>query len=98
MVGRSELELLLRLDAETRNRIQEHFGEVVRCLDLRAMDQTQEQGVPLGRGDVLEFGGVEHLSFRDKMADLGRCQTGQKLALVAKDFEPAQVTHEFVEM
>ena len=44
------------------------------------------------------LGGVEHLGFRGEMADLGRRQTSQELALVAKDFEPAQVTHEFVEV
>ena len=94
----NELELLLRLDVESCDPLQEYLGEIVTRLDLSTLDQAQQQRVSLGRGDVLELGGVEHLRFGGKVSDFGRRQTSQELALVAEHFEPAQVADEFVQV
>ena len=89
---------MLRLHVETRNALQEHLGWVVAPLDLGAVDQTQEQRVALGLGDVFQLAGIEHLRLRGEVADLGGSQASQNAALVANHFEPAQVADELVEV
>jgi hypothetical protein len=65
---------------------------------VRKRGQHSQKRVPLGCGDVLELGGIEHLGFGGEMADFSRRQSSQELALVAEDFEPAQVRDEFVKV
>ncbi len=55
----NERELLFGPRFEHGHAFAKHLGQIVTALNLRAADQTQQERVALGGGDVLELGGIE---------------------------------------
>src|SRR5207253_10700765 len=96
--GSDQLELLMRLRVKARDTFREHLGQVIASLDLGALHQAQQQRVALGRCDVLQFGGVQHLGLTSKVADLRCAQPVEKRTLVAEQLQPAQVRDEVIEV
>ncbi|HLZ21161.1 MAG TPA: hypothetical protein VKQ30_03465 [Ktedonobacterales bacterium] len=73
-------------------------SQVISRLNLRALDQAEQQRVALRRADDLELGGVEHLGLGGEVTHFGGCQAGEHQAFVAEDLEPAQVSYQLIEV
>ncbi len=94
----NQRELLFGARLEQRHAFAEHLGQIVTTLNLRLADQAQQQGVPLGDGDVLELGCVERPRLGSEMSDFGGRHASQELRRFLEFLKPADVTDELVEM
>ncbi len=91
--GPDQLELLLRLHVKRAIRFENISARSSRAC---ALHQAQQQRVALGRRDVLQLGGVQHLGLTSKVADLRWCQPREQRTLVAEQLQPGQVRDEIV--
>jgi hypothetical protein len=96
MPNMDQLELLVRLRVKADDTFREHFGQVIASLDRSALHQAQQQRVPLGRRDVLQLSGVQHLGLSSKVADLRWSPPREQRTLVTEELQPAQVCDQCV--